>query len=214
MISLSSINVGSSPNDGTGDTIRHAFLKSNTNFEITDSLNTNVSSSSANWNDVYTGVSVASSSWESTQTIVVGNSANWDDTRTTIAAESGNWVDTQTTVASNSGYLWTPSMGVSENAGLSIDWYETWEGLIVTDNSSNDVEVFLPDTNVIQSNFTEFYQALRFIKAKNSSSGSILLKASGSDTLEGGVSSITVSKALGGAILCHSGTVWYVIARA
>ena len=51
MISLSSINVGSGPNDGTGDTIRYAFLKSNTNFEIIDSLNTVVSSSSADWND-------------------------------------------------------------------------------------------------------------------------------------------------------------------
>lgn len=45
-MALSAINVGGSPNDGTGDSLRTAFVKVNTNFDLVSGANNGALSAS------------------------------------------------------------------------------------------------------------------------------------------------------------------------
>lgn len=47
MVTLSAISIGTLPNDGTGDSLRHSFQKCNANNQVLDALTTVVSSNSA-----------------------------------------------------------------------------------------------------------------------------------------------------------------------
>lgn len=57
MTLLANINIGSAPNDGTGDSLRESFIKCNDNFQILDTLATEFQSGNLNTNISSTGTS-------------------------------------------------------------------------------------------------------------------------------------------------------------
>lgn len=60
MTLLANINVGSSPNDGTGDSLRTSFITCNENFQILDTLATEFTSGNLNANITSNGTSTFS----------------------------------------------------------------------------------------------------------------------------------------------------------
>jgi hypothetical protein len=113
-------------------------------YGITDaapiSLNTFVTSSSANWEGTTTTVNSNSANWGNVYTNVNSNSANWNSTRTTVNSNSAKWENTYTAVNSNSASWSNISTNVNTN---SAKWENAYTN--VNSNSANWGNVY---TNV------------------------------------------------------------------
>jgi hypothetical protein len=86
MALLPNINVGTAPNDGTGDTIRNAFIKVNENFQFIETFfpNTDVANLTANI------TSTGTSTFNTVNAATVGNAGTTFTGATVSAATIGN----------------------------------------------------------------------------------------------------------------------------